>query len=688
MHAFESARVSLKAGRSVELLALARTAAFLDAPLFLREARRQGIFRSSKLGFHSEPIHHVVTSLIADGPAIGWSAEELVYLTSVRELLSLGPAVRATRRELVRELTARREVVVKSCMVCVDRAFRPSIDHMPSEAEQMAQVSGQPEYFHPNQKAAGLSTIVALMEEVVGWSKTTTVLIDEKGIKDGVFENLLALAARLGEFTNAEVSLDAFPYRAERLNQKSKTVMLSAIDDRFEKSVQLGYVHANAHSRMAQQYDGPDVNHLYSLRDAAVRMHKARGHEFIEKVAKPLERYVLRLPLVPPLLNMLKSDELFKEEILYLRRLAREAYLDGEMICGMQIVPGLTVMDLIKVQRFVTFTSVVFFQTLDEPTFESDRDELDMRSRIPAFAKARLREVWVEIFGAEVANLALGILTFDPKKGGNFDIQYRPLLLIDDYYLMPMSIVSASDMIRNSLYLNSVKLTPLDGHDPMVRSMKSALVNQGFCVQEGVNGTFNNIKIEIDILAYRDGVLLVLEAKNSFHPCSIQEMRTSYDHIKKAGRQLSRLRTWLAASKARAEIFNRLKWDVDQNVQIRTGIVTANRIFNGYDIEGHPVRQAHEFLNILGEGIMTFTDGERYQMWRETAFQIHDLVDYLDGKTIINDCFDAMTEAYSTIAFHSGDKLSLKTFGIDFEQVRLRVQDRHERLPNALSTSL
>ena len=44
---------------------------------------------------------------------------------------------------------------------------------------------------------------------------------------------------------------------------------------------------------------------------------------------------------------------------------------------------------------------------------------------------------------------------------------------------------------------------------------------------------------DTDLVAYRDGVLYLFECKNAYHPCNPHEMRNSYDHIRKAGTQLT-----------------------------------------------------------------------------------------------------------------------------------------------------
>jgi hypothetical protein len=288
----------------------------------------------------------------------------------------------------------------------------------------------------------------------------------------------------------------------------------------------------------------------------------------------------MNMPLAPAIVRLLTDNRAFREEALYLHRVGREAFIRDPFVGDMPLLPGMTVMDMVKVQRFFAFTATVFFQALDQHPFGGDRDELDMRSRIPVWRQEVLLDHLSTVFGEQIARRALEMLSFDPTKGGHCDIQYTPLLHVDGYYMLPMSVLISSDLIRNSLYHHSARLLPVDGHDPMVRGLREALEARGFLAVEGVKGKFNGKTIEIDLLAHMKGHLFVIEGKNSFHPCGVHEMRTSFDHIKKAGLQLTRAAEWLASREAQARVFGSLGWRVPPVTDIRTCGVTANRIFS------------------------------------------------------------------------------------------------------------
>src|SRR5436309_2149614 len=76
----------LAQAKTARALAIARVAAFKGGARFLREARRSGVFRASKYAFRGEAVHYIVGALIRDSLALGWSNDDLGYLSSVQEL--------------------------------------------------------------------------------------------------------------------------------------------------------------------------------------------------------------------------------------------------------------------------------------------------------------------------------------------------------------------------------------------------------------------------------------------------------------------------------------------------------------------------------------------------------------------------------------------------------------------------
>ena len=75
-------------------------------------------------------------------------------------------------------------------------------------------------------------------------------------------------------------------------------------------------------------------------------------------------------------------------------------------------------------------------------------------------------------------------------------------------------------------------------------------------------------------------------------------MRTSFGHIEKACDQLNvRLKKFRDPVNQKT-LFGKLDWSLSPTREVYTSILIANRVFHGARLDGHPVRQAHEFINV------------------------------------------------------------------------------------------
>ena len=134
-------------------------------------------------------------------------------------------------------------------------------------------------------------------------------------------------------------------------------------------------------------------------------------------------------------------------------------------------------------------------------------------------------------------------------------------------------------------------------------------------------------KIEIDVLARFGDYLFVFECKYSLLPCNPHELRTSYDHIKKAASQLTRIKELLALKHIEAELYHRLGWAVTPALEIITCIVSCNGMFPGLVIGGHPVRRWAELQNIIESGVVNVGTVNLSENDGEIGIQADDLVE-------------------------------------------------------------
>jgi hypothetical protein len=663
----------LRNGDVSQAVAVAMIAIALDSGRFFREARRQGMFRCSKHAFETAPLRAWLQKLREDSRQLEISPDDQNYLDSVENLLVFADEARSVRAAIVEFLRQRPSTAIKSALICVDRAFRPLGNDVDEAVAAHIRRRFDPDFFTPERKAQGFSTLVSIFQEEVGFQHAKLGFVDEELIADGSYEDLLLAAAGLGDFIEAETMLDAYPYRVE---STGKGVTISAIEERFEKAVKLGYIQADlqADARLHRAAVAHNESSS-SIENLSEHFYQKFARDFIKLKKEPVERYAMVLPNWPPLVDALREDRVFMEEAFYLEASAIENFVSVEWLITAEIVPGVRVIDLIKVQRYFSFTSRVFFRALDDHPHKLHRDRIDMYSRLPVYSAKVLTETLTFLLGGNVAEKILPLLTYDLTDGGHYDAQYRPLLRIGDSYLVAMAVLASSNLVRNSLYVASTRLFPKGKPDPMQTMVCQALEAKGFKVAPEFARTVDGRKLEIDLLAYKDGQLFTMECKNAFHPCGPHEMRTSYAHIVKAGKQLKRAKEWLLRPGVQATIFRDLKWDAQPTEGVSTCVVTANRLFTGYSIDGHPVRQAHELKNMVQSGVIRL-DGTSYRLWSGETLQANDLLTYLSDSGIVGINLDAMYRADVSRQIGSGS-LTFSTYVLDLASVKRSVSARY-----------
>jgi len=291
-----------------------------------------------------------------------------------------------------------------------------------------------------------------------------------------------------------------------------------------------------------------------------------------------------------------------------------------------------------------------------------------------------LRLLLAELFGEVVSTKLLDLLTYDVSTDGYFDLQYRPLIKIGTHFVVPMGVLTGSDLVRNTLYQQSARLLVGKGADPMQAAVSKVLASRGFRVKCDLKYKLNGTPGDIDILACKDGLLLAFECKNTFHPCNAHEMRSTWEHMRKAGSQLTRAVQWLESPGVVGSIFSNLEWGVPHVEQIKTGIVSAIRIFGGYKIEGHPIRQAHELINVVRAGVVQFSRKDRFRFWNGNEFSVGDLLAYLDGSVLLKERFDSMVAGRRVYKLGAKASLVFSSYGLDTMELSQRIATRYVRL--------
>lgn len=635
----------------------------LGADKAVKRVQRLGTFRPSRQAFSSSAGQAVIADWIEHSAIYSLSQRSIGYLKSVDALWSLAPELRKLRISLIERLKVKRPRSIKTLLATVDVAFSFGWEgHFSLPTESV--------YAHTSEGLAeAFSFLLHLFHKEIGLSRKDFGLLDSDASVSGFYQDLLVDAVKICEYLEAEVLVESFPYSAKVSDGK---VVVSADEPRLEKSVRLGYVQAELQKeirlQMLRKSVGNQTSNIQSFTRFAEDFYRGIGDELIEFVSTPAPRYRMTLPAVEPLRQIFSGNGLFIEDLWSLNNLGIEDYVEPEAIVDLPVVGNITVIDILKIQRFFGFVLFGMRMALENSPI-SQRSLIWLNSCLPVFEKKALIETMQQLLGVEKAEEMLRLLTCDISSD-YVDLQYSPIIETDGLCMLSMAILTSSNLVRNILchYEQRLTMRGKEEPDPMQQALRDALQRAGFLVEVEVNTGTKNNPLEVDVLAYKDGHLFLFECKNSFHPCNIYEMRTSYEHVEHAADQLTKRRAWLSDPTNQRRVFDRLSWRGVEVCSVHTCIAIGNRVFNGYEYDSHPVRQVHELLNVLLRGFVVI-DGVKRRLWQAETFSVSDLCAHIQGATVVGDLMDSMEPTERTLLFYSNE-LTFSRYFVDMQRLK------------------
>jgi hypothetical protein len=648
----------------------------LDGSKWLARMRNDGLFRASRYGFDGGCLKKIVEAALEVSLATPLPSEQIQYLQSVQALLQLARPARQIHRNIVDRLKARKGAGLKTLLAVVNAYF--SVNWMGiAEADE-----NLPQRWSATDLASAFSRLYMISRDDLGINARTWTWTDDSAASphEGTYSSLLVDALRINELIDAEVMLDGLPYMAQAT---SAGVLVSAIDPEFERSVRLGYIQTDLQVQvrvtLSLHHLGGEQPKLPSFQEALSAHIEAGLLNYVVLREKPLPRFVFGLPHNPQLFELLNFSTPFLEEV----PLIHGALIDNFQPSGttdLQVSEHLTIMDLLKAQRLFNLIDTLFNKKLETVTDTVKRNILKLRSTVMVIQRPDLERMLQGVMSPEKARELISLLslpTASSTEGADayIDLQYRPFVHSlnpkGEFIAIPPAIVGKSNLVRSIMNASGIKKATPAADDPMQKAVAAALREAGFLVRESLTFNINGDR-ETDIFCYRDGVLVVIECKNAYHPCSPHEMRNSLDLILTGEEQLDIRAQWLADPSNQLRLFKELEWNVATPAQVRTCVVTANRMFSGYRCGAHPVRQAHELINVLVRGVVgRGPEKEPYRFWGTETFEITDLLNYLDGKSVLDTQHAAMSPTVRGI--------TLKDRRLEFAEFKMDLTD-HDRL--------
>lgn len=646
-----------------EAVAIALAAMFADGDYAIGKMRREGVLRASKYGYRGLAIANVARAALDARGSLDARGDRFEYLKSILALTRLAVSAQALHNRMIKILSARENVALKTVFAIVNSRF---YNHCPADDSVS---SMRLDRYTVEDVSEAASLVLHTYRQIFTIHDHCCNQIDAEGVAgpSPIYERLLVAAIRLTKFRDAEVMVDGLPFQAR---WERGAIRVSAIDPDVEKSIRLGYLQGQTQVMIRTRYM------MGSEPPMSVREMIEQGFErgaldrLVELVEWPVKRFRLFLPTAPQFFNLFRSDEIFRDELESLLMVDADSFsgLDPDL----HVTPQVTMRDLLKIQRYFNFISCLYQRKLQTIEDEAERAYLAFTSTIPVIPRDDLfGQIQLIFSDAQKAQAIIDLLVIDYGVS-HLDLQYTPLIDLGNYYVVAPHLLAASNLVRNVTVAKKLRNFALREGDPMVAAVIAALEATGFKVASGVEVTVGIKTVELDLAAWRDGVLFLFECKNAYHPCSAHEIRNSFEHIRVAQDQLDTRLEMFCDAVGQATLFDKLGWDVRPTERFFTGIVIANRIFNGAQFNGHPVRQAHELINVLRTG--TIGGDVEFRFWAGDVFTTQDLINYLTRESIATKSFEAM-ESYPVEIDLGGKLLVFESYAID-PQRQLEIMEK------------
>ena len=624
---------------------------------FVGQLRKIGVLRCSNYDFQSQ----ILNSLINETGKINISQDSQVYFESIKSLLSISRNIQTLFKALLKEVDY---LEIKSYLVAVDSLFWPiyglqAVDSLFWPLDGLQQDHANRYSVCKEELASAFSLYLYHSHDKKVIDKSNIDKVNEKRLSDQYYLDKLEDFNKLIFFKESEVLVDSFGYT---VTQNDAKIIIKAPDPKFEMSRCLGYTR-QLMQESANPFDSlSELSEITEKYSSILEFSKTYYQKFKDSTFKiidsPLKRIVMQFS-PQTLSKFLDTNSLFLEEEMILKQLESNLFIDFQKVNAIPVSQSLSLFDIIKVQRLFAFMLFVITEYIDSnKLFKS---KLFWRS-MPVFQANQLKDLLASFLGEQKAKEIFELFTWRLESNKKiFDLQTYPFINVEDSILLPLGILTNSDLCRNVLQSTKFRFDSESVEDPIVLEMERCLKPVSSIFETNLKYSFNGVKGEVDVLAVVDNCLFVFECKNSLHPCNLFELRTTYDYIQKAAAQLTHFQDLWQQEPFRTYLATKIKTQSPLPSQLCSCIVMGNRMFSGLREQGHSVRPIRELCYIISKGEILLNSYNiydkdagkksliKFKLWKEDKLKAEDLLAYIQEDSLHKCYFNSMIRIEETI---------------------------------------
>lgn len=603
---------------------------------FIAQIKKDGVLRCSFYNFQGQTIKFLISEL----KVLNVSPDAQIYFESIKSLLYVSSNVQEIFKDLLREVN---KLEMKSYLIALDLLFYSDT----IEKQQIFKQKDQEYFLSKEDIASSFSLYYYYIYKNNLLKKQDINKINKDRLSNQYYINKLKEFYKIIIYKEYEILIDKFGYLATK---NKNNISLNHQSENFEKSLDYGYIynfkqeiaHAlNSYSRLNKD--------IQSFHDWFEKYYKKMDFHLFEIIDKHPKRIRLKVVDHPILKEIVNSEKLYLEDYILISKIEKDLFVTLDDLYEIKVYKSLSIIDIIRIQRLFRFLFLHF-----KKLKEKYKNGLIFSSILPVFNIDEFKNFLTLFFIKSKAEEAIEILSWNPSKNKIYDIQYYPFVNIENLVILPLGILSISNLAINILKSTQFRFDSKEFITPIERLIKKFLEPRSTLFRCNIEYDFKKKKGDIDTLAIIDNCLFIFECKNSLHPCNLFELRTSYDYIIKGTEQLNRFQELWNDQEFKHYLENKLEIAVDTlPSKFYSCIIMGNRMFSGLHEQGYAIRSVHQLCSFINYGKIDFHHFNplnpdenniffSFNLWEKDIFTVNDLIKYIQEDSFALSHFNDM----------------------------------------------
>lgn len=463
----------------------------------------------------------------------------------------------------------------------------------------------------PEDFASIISYIVCRANELKPIVEIELMIDIDTHIDSDEVEKTINLGVIIYNLKNTSKAISLFEYKLETLKTRYGLVFkLNPPSLDFEYFQKLGYVREEIVKPLAYYHamDMVDFQQISISKLAKFTVSRLKS-TLTEWMCEPYQRVRLKIPIVDGkhFLSPLIDNNCI-EDVMYYETLKHEYMILLDADSSIMITDNLDINSLLKISKSVSLFS--YLNTWSIALYNDSDNLMSYNSLVRALNSQEFIDE-LSRYGFESKSIEdfLNLISWNVTYDKFYDIQYRPIIKIEDNYILLPAAFCSSNILRNTQVSNKFRL---QGKGQLFVNACKLLLQKNFKLVACERRVRSKQQFtDIDLVVLNDTTLYLFECKHSIPPCSYHEMRDIWRDIRKGVQQLKLAITALSEpSKRKSYLAGWFPGGLPKNsdeIIIKPCILCSHRIFSGMAIDNIPIRDFQSFSVLMKDSILSMS---------------------------------------------------------------------------------